>query len=87
MMCLGMQEDSTEERQWLKGAAASVMRPGAAPRPEVTARAAVSRHDRGTAMLGGEIDQINRRIKKAADGLAADNSLTSEGKGDQGWGR
>jgi len=38
-------------------------------------------------MLDGEIDQINRRIKKAAGGLAADNSLTSEGKGDQGWGR
>jgi len=38
-------------------------------------------------MLDGEIHQINRRIKKAAGGLAADHSLTSEGKGDQGWGR
>lgn len=34
-------------------------------------------------MIGGEIDQIKMRIKKAAGVLADDDSLTSEGKLDQ----
>lgn len=34
-------------------------------------------------MIGGEIDQIKKRIKKAAGVLADDDSLTSEGKLDQ----
>jgi uncharacterized protein YjbJ (UPF0337 family) len=37
-------------------------------------------HERGTAMMGGEIDQIKKRIKRAAGVLADDDSLTSEGK-------
>jgi uncharacterized protein YjbJ (UPF0337 family) len=40
-------------------------------------------NERGTAMLDGEIDQINRRIKKASGVLADDDSLTNEGKLDQ----
>jgi uncharacterized protein YjbJ (UPF0337 family) len=40
-------------------------------------------HERGTAMIGGEIDQIKKRLKKAAGVLADDDSLTSEGKLDQ----
>jgi uncharacterized protein YjbJ (UPF0337 family) len=40
-------------------------------------------HERGTAMLGGEIDQIKKRIKKAAAVVADDDSLTNEGKLDQ----
>jgi uncharacterized protein YjbJ (UPF0337 family) len=40
-------------------------------------------HERGTAMIGGEIDQIKKRIKKAAGVLADDDSLTNEGKLDQ----
>jgi uncharacterized protein YjbJ (UPF0337 family) len=39
--------------------------------------------ERGTAMMGGEIEQIKRRIKKAAGVLADDDSLSSEGKLDQ----
>jgi uncharacterized protein YjbJ (UPF0337 family) len=39
-------------------------------------------HKRGAAMISDEIDQIKRRIKKAAGMLAADDSLTSEGKVD-----
>jgi uncharacterized protein YjbJ (UPF0337 family) len=75
-------EDSTEERQWLKGAAASVTRPGAAQPPEVTACAAASGHTRGT-MMGGKIDQIKGRIKEAVGVLTDDDSLTNEGKRDQ----
>jgi uncharacterized protein YjbJ (UPF0337 family) len=37
----------------------------------------------GTAMIGGEIDQIKKRLKKAAGVLADDDSLTGEGKLDQ----
>jgi uncharacterized protein YjbJ (UPF0337 family) len=48
-----------------------------------TARAAASMNERGRAMMGGEIDQIKRRIKKAAGVLADDDSLTSEGKVDR----
>ena len=48
-----------------------------------TARAAASMNERGTAMIGGEIDQIKRRIKEAAGVLADDDNLTSEGKLDQ----
>ena len=48
-----------------------------------TARAAASMHERGMAMIGGEIDQIKMRIKKAAGVLADDDSLTSDGKLDQ----
>jgi uncharacterized protein YjbJ (UPF0337 family) len=40
-------------------------------------------NERGTAMIGGEIDQIKRRIKEATGVLADDDSLTSEGKLDQ----
>jgi uncharacterized protein YjbJ (UPF0337 family) len=40
-------------------------------------------HERGTAMIGGEIDQIKKRIKKAAGVLVNDDSFTSEGKLDQ----
>jgi uncharacterized protein YjbJ (UPF0337 family) len=40
-------------------------------------------NERGTAMIGGEIEQIKNRLKKAAGVLADDNSLTSEGKLDQ----
>jgi uncharacterized protein YjbJ (UPF0337 family) len=40
-------------------------------------------NERGTAMIGGEIDQIKKRIKKAAGVLADDDSLTNEGKLDQ----
>jgi uncharacterized protein YjbJ (UPF0337 family) len=40
-------------------------------------------NERGTAMMGGEIDQIKRRINKAAGVLADDDSLTSEGQLDQ----
>jgi uncharacterized protein YjbJ (UPF0337 family) len=40
-------------------------------------------HERGTAMMGGEIDQIKKRIKKASGVLADDDSHTSEGKLDQ----
>jgi uncharacterized protein YjbJ (UPF0337 family) len=40
-------------------------------------------NERGTAMIGGEIDQIKRRIKEAAGVLADDGSLTSEVKLDQ----
>jgi len=39
--------------------------------------------ERGTAMIGGEIDQIKKRIKKAAGVLVDDDSLTSDGKLDQ----
>ena len=34
-------------------------------------------------MMGSEIDQIKKRIKKAAGVLADDDSLTSEGKLDE----
>jgi len=37
-------------------------------------------HERGTAMIGGEIEQIKQRLKKAAGVLADDDSHTSEGK-------
>jgi uncharacterized protein YjbJ (UPF0337 family) len=40
-------------------------------------------HERGTAMMGGEIDQIKQRLKKAAGVLADDDSHTSEGTLDQ----
>jgi uncharacterized protein YjbJ (UPF0337 family) len=40
-------------------------------------------HERGTAMMSGEIDQIKKRIKRAAGVLADDDSLTSKGKLDQ----
>jgi uncharacterized protein YjbJ (UPF0337 family) len=40
-------------------------------------------NERGTAMIGGEIDQIKKRLKKAAGVLADDDSLTSEGTLDQ----
>jgi uncharacterized protein YjbJ (UPF0337 family) len=40
-------------------------------------------NERGTVMMGSEIDQIKRRIKEAAGVLADDDSLTSEGKLDQ----
>jgi uncharacterized protein YjbJ (UPF0337 family) len=40
-------------------------------------------HERGTAMMGSEIDQIKKRIKKASGVLADDDSHTSEGKLDQ----
>jgi uncharacterized protein YjbJ (UPF0337 family) len=40
-------------------------------------------HERGTAMIGGEIDEIKKRLKKAAGVLANDDSQTSEGKLDQ----
>jgi uncharacterized protein YjbJ (UPF0337 family) len=40
-------------------------------------------NDRGTAKMGGEIDQVKRRIKKAAGVLADDDSLPSEGEVDQ----
>jgi uncharacterized protein YjbJ (UPF0337 family) len=75
-------EDSTEERPWLKGAAASVTRPGAAQPPEVTARAAASGHTRGTTM-GSKIDQMKGRIKEAVGVLTDDDSLKNEGKLDQ----
>jgi uncharacterized protein YjbJ (UPF0337 family) len=65
-----------------KGAAASVTRPGAAPRPEVTARAAASMNDRRMPM-GGTKDQMKRRIKEAVGVLVDDDRLTSEGKLDQ----
>jgi uncharacterized protein YjbJ (UPF0337 family) len=48
-----------------------------------TARAAASMHERRTAMMASEIDQVKKRIKKAAGVLADDDSLTSEGKLDQ----
>jgi len=34
-------------------------------------------------MIGGEIEQIKKRLKKAAGVLADDDSLTSEGELDQ----
>jgi uncharacterized protein YjbJ (UPF0337 family) len=40
-------------------------------------------NERGTAMMGGEIDQIKRRIKEAAGVPADDDSLKSDGKLDQ----
>jgi len=40
-------------------------------------------HERETAMMGGEIDQIKQRIKKAAGMHVDDDSLASEGKLDQ----
>lgn len=40
-------------------------------------------NERGTAMIGSEIDQIKKRIKKAGGVLADDDSLTDEGKLDQ----
>jgi uncharacterized protein YjbJ (UPF0337 family) len=40
-------------------------------------------HERGMAMIGGEIDQIKRRLKKVAGVLADDDSVTGEGKLDQ----
>jgi uncharacterized protein YjbJ (UPF0337 family) len=40
-------------------------------------------NERRTAMIGGEIDQIKKRIKKAAGVLVDDDRLTSEGKLDQ----
>ena len=40
-------------------------------------------NERGTVMMGSEIDQIKRRIKEAAMVLTDDDSLTSEGKLDQ----
>jgi len=40
-------------------------------------------NERGTAMIGGEIDQIKQRLKKAAGVLADDDSHTSEGTLDQ----
>jgi uncharacterized protein YjbJ (UPF0337 family) len=48
-----------------------------------TARAAASMHERGMAMMGGEIDQIKKRIKKAASVLVDDDRLTSVGQLDQ----
>ncbi len=48
-----------------------------------TVRASASKNERGTAMMGGETDQIKRRIKQAAGVLADDESLTSEGKVNQ----
>jgi uncharacterized protein YjbJ (UPF0337 family) len=83
MMYLTMQAGSTGWRQLPKGAASSETRHGAAPPHEATARAAASDEGRGTAMMGGEIEQIKRRIKKAAGVLADDDSLSSEGKLDQ----
>jgi uncharacterized protein YjbJ (UPF0337 family) len=83
MVRLTMQEGSTEDRPLQTGAAASAMRHGAAPPREATARAAASMNERGTVMMGGEIEQIKRRIKKAASMLADDDNLTSEGKLDQ----
>jgi len=52
-----------------------------------TARAAASVNERGTAMIDGEIDQIKRRIKKAAGVLVDDDSLTSEEKLIRWWRR
>jgi uncharacterized protein YjbJ (UPF0337 family) len=40
-------------------------------------------HERGTAMMGGEIDQIKKRIKRAAGVPVDDDSLTNKGKLDQ----
>jgi uncharacterized protein YjbJ (UPF0337 family) len=40
-------------------------------------------NERGTVMMGSEIDQIKRRIKEEARVLTDDDSLTSEGKLDQ----
>ena len=37
-------------------------------------------HERGTALIGSEIEQIKQRLKKAAGVLADDDSHTSEGK-------
>jgi uncharacterized protein YjbJ (UPF0337 family) len=48
-----------------------------------TAGAAASMHERGTAMMDGEIAQIKKRIKKAAGVPVVDDSLPSEGKLDQ----
>lgn len=84
MMRLGMQEGSIGERQFPQRALPQRRR-GTAPHHHTrpTARAAASMNERATAMTGGEIDQIKRRIKKAAGVLADDDSLTSEGKLDQ----
>jgi uncharacterized protein YjbJ (UPF0337 family) len=79
-----MQEGSTRERQF-PGRALPHRRRGTSPhyhtRP--SARAAVSMNERGPAMIGGEIDQIKRRLKKAAGVLEDDDSLMSEGKLDE----
>jgi uncharacterized protein YjbJ (UPF0337 family) len=40
-------------------------------------------NERGTTMIGGEIEQIKKRLKKATGLLVDDDSLTSEGKPDQ----
>jgi uncharacterized protein YjbJ (UPF0337 family) len=40
-------------------------------------------NERGTAMIGGEIDQIKKRLKKAAGVLEDDDNLMSEGKLDE----
>jgi uncharacterized protein YjbJ (UPF0337 family) len=60
-------------------------RRGTAPHQHTrpTARAAASMHERRRAMMGSEIDQIKKRIKKAAGVLVDDDSLTGEGKLDQ----
>jgi uncharacterized protein YjbJ (UPF0337 family) len=44
-------------------------------------------NERGIAMISDEIDQIKRRITKAASMFATDDSLTSEGKVDQVMGK
>jgi uncharacterized protein YjbJ (UPF0337 family) len=77
-----MPEDSTGERQWLKGAAASVTRPGAAQPPGVIATRGRLGHTRGT-MMGGKIDQMRGRIKEAVGVLTDDDSLNNEGKLEQ----
>jgi uncharacterized protein YjbJ (UPF0337 family) len=84
MMRLAIQEGSTGERQF-PGRELPYRRRGTVPHHHTrpTARAAASMNERGTAMIGGEIDQIKRRIKEAAGVLADDDSLTSEGKLDQ----
>ena len=48
-----------------------------------TARAAASMHERGMEMIGGKIDQIKQRLKKAAGVLEDDDSHTNEEKLDQ----
>jgi uncharacterized protein YjbJ (UPF0337 family) len=45
--------------------------------------AAASRDEGGMAMISGEIDQIKKRLNKAAGVLTDDDSLPSEGKLDQ----
>jgi uncharacterized protein YjbJ (UPF0337 family) len=78
-----MQESSTRERHFPKGAASSAPRHGAASSHETDRTRGRLDARKGMEMIGGEIEQIKQRLKKAAGVVEDDDSHTNDGKLDQ----